>query len=133
MDALSLIIGIGIVCFLLLYFVFNLKEEHFILQLLGIFFFIFLLFLIPKTALDFNDDCALAINQTTRTYIDSANFTDVNTYGTVCDTNTKQTSQIFYNIVIWFAKLFVLYVFGYIIFYTFGWLNGIVTGKRKKE
>lgn len=132
MDALSLIIGIGIVCFLLLYFVFNLKEEHFLLQILGIFFFIFLLFLIPKATIDFNDSCQQQINQTTRVYKDATNFTDTNTYSTYCETNTKQTSKIFYNIVIWFARLFVLYVFLYIVFYSFKWFNGIVTGKKEK-
>jgi len=157
MDALSLIIGIGIVCFLLLYFVFNIKEEHFLLQILGVFFFIFLLFLIPKAMLDFNNNCQLVLNYTKEIYQYGNNFTGYHwdySYETVapqiensaylfhknttnyytwhCEENPKQTSKIFYNIVVWFARLFVLYVFLYIVFYSFKWFNGIVTGKKEK-
>ena len=42
MDATALIIAIGVVCFLLLYFAFNLKEQHFLMQLMALFFFVFL-------------------------------------------------------------------------------------------
>ena len=130
MIALSLIIGIGVVCFLLLYFAFNLKEQHFLLQLLALFFFIFLMFLIPKAALDYNDNCGMVINQTSRSFIDANNFTDTNTYMYYCEPNNKTTALIFYKTVTWFVSMFALYVLIYLIWYSFKWIDGVVRGKK---
>jgi len=131
MIELSLIAGIGIVCFLLLYFAFNLKEEHFLMQLLTLFFFVFLMFLIPKAALDYNDNCGMVINQTTRSFIDANNFTDINSYTYYCEPNTKTTAVTFYKIITWFVRMFALYVLIYLIWYSFRWINRIVTGKKE--
>jgi len=154
MDATALIIAIGVVCFLLLYFAFNLKEQHFLMQLMALFFFVFLMFLIPKAALDYEQNCAMVLNQTKEIYQYGNNFTGYHwdySYETVapqienaaylfhknttyyytwyCEPNQYSTTTTFYKIVTWFARMFALYVLIYLIYYSFGWINRVVRGK----
>ena len=117
--SLELIIGIGITAFLLLYFSSQWdNKEHFLLKLLIGFLFLGLLILIPKVAIDNPDTCEIVINQTA---INSSivNYSvESHTYMQYCVTNTKNTHTIWYKVMMWFLRLFALYIFFYF-FYVF--------------
>ena len=110
MDALPLIIGISIVALGILYFTFKWDEkEHLFLRLLGSFFFVGLLILIPKVALDYNDNCDFVVNQTNV----SGDLTSYK-YDYLCENNERLTSGIFYKTTLWFVRIFITYVFVYL-------------------
>lgn len=106
---LELIIGIGICAFLLLYFAFQWdKKEHYLLQLLTAFFFIFILLLIPKAAIDEKDTCQIVVaNETIMGNTTSYDYTNY------CIENVRTTSATFYKAIMWFIRVFLVYLFMY--------------------
>lgn len=62
---LVLIVGIGIICFILLYLAFNIDQKHMLLKLLLIFFAFGLLILIPRGAIDEADNCQVVLTSKT--------------------------------------------------------------------
>lgn len=116
MDIIALVVGVGIVSFLLAYFTIHLDKEHFLLKLLTAFFFLTLLVLIPKGLIDENDYCDVVVSNTT--YYNATNTTTYE-YERFCDTNTKKTASIFHAAVVWFNRLFATYVFLYLIYVIF--------------
>lgn len=132
---LELIIGIGITAFLLVYFGFQWDKEHFLLKLLISFIFIALLLLLPKAIIDNPDTCDIVLANKTNcwhccnstTIYDEQNATNTTIclkngtieqfhYTEYCVTNTKNTHIIWYNILIWFLRLFVLYICLYFLY-----------------
>jgi len=113
--ALDLVIGLGVVAFLLLYFSLNLDKDHFLLKLLLIFFFLITIMLIPKAAI--NDDCSLVpVNQTENTTM--ANYTEITrTYDTLCTSEKSETETSFLKITMWLFRLFGIYFFVYIFYH----------------
>lgn len=111
---LEFVVGLGIVCFLLIYFAFQLdKREHFLLQLLVVFFFLTLILLIPKALLDNKDKCQTVVSWKNESII-SANETHVAyNYTEFCVTNERNTHFIFYRAIIWFLRIFAIYIFMY--------------------
>tara|TARA_R100001530_G_scaffold132323_1_gene104674 strand:- start:1045 stop:1431 length:387 start_codon:yes stop_codon:yes gene_type:complete len=108
---IGMIIGLGILCFLFLYFAFNLDTEHFLLKILCIFFFAFTSMLLPKVAIDNN-----CINLVTSENVTGGNITLG--YSEVC--TTISTTQIqFLQIPLWFFRIFITYFFIYI---SYHWL-----------
>ena len=126
--ALELIIGIGICAFLVVYFAFAWdRKEHYLLQLLASFFFIFLLILIPKVAIDSKDTCEIVIaNETT-----IGNTTSYE-HDYFCETNARTTTTTFYKVVMWFMRLFLAYLFLYFN-YVFWIKSKIVKYKFKRK
>ena len=106
--ALSLILAIGIVCFLILKIAFNLDEQHFLLKLLLIMITLSIMILIPKVAVDTNDHCDFVLSNTTV----SGNLTSYQ-YDHLCVENVKRTDTIFYKSYLFFLLIFVLYVLVY--------------------
>lgn len=125
MEALALIVGIGIAAFLLMYFAQSLDKEHFLLKLLLLFFFFYMLILIPKAALDYNDNCDFVVTNSTLstpiTYYE---------YKYLCETNTNSTTTTFYKVLVWLQRLFITYFFVYVIYFVlrrfnkWKWLKG---------
>lgn len=106
---IALVVGIGIVAFLLIYFAFSWdKKEHFLLQLFVSFLFVGLLLLVPKALIDDHNHCSIVVNN--ETVVAS---TTTYTYTEFCVENTKTTDLILYRVVWGFAICFVLYVFMY--------------------
>lgn len=107
---LSLIIAISVTSFLLLHFVYKWdKEDHIFLHVLGSFFFIFMLLLVPKAALDHQNDCEIVVaNETV--------VGNTTTYGHAefCVTNPNKTETIFYKLYMGFVYVFVAYMFVYL-------------------
>lgn len=128
---LEIIVGIGITAFLLVYFGFQWDKEHFLLKLLISFLFVGLLILMPKAIIDNPDTCEIElINKTICSHCCNSTFdnqTNITTclengtierysYDQVCITNAKNTHIIWYNILIWFLRLFVLYILLYFLY-----------------
>ena len=107
--ALETIIGLGLATFLLFFFISQLEEEHGILKLLGLFFVLALLLLFPKTVLDAQTVCEPVINTTSV----NANTTTY-TYKDFCFTQEKDTNTTFFKAILWFYRLFVIYVLVYL-------------------
>jgi len=140
MDLLALIIGIGIICFLLLYLAFNLDKSHTLLKILLFFLFLSALNLIPKAIIDNYDDCELVLNNTQEIYVygnyfegyhwDGYNTTaplqtdknaylfhknTTNTYTEVCVTNTKDTGNILLRLSVFIWYICIAYMILYLI------------------
>ena len=112
--ALELILGLGIVAFLFLFFAFQLNEDHFLLKLLLIFFFLGMIMLIPNASI--NDSChLLEANSTTGSGLqENVTFTE---YKEVCSPGLATTTETnFLRLVIWFFRIFVMY-FSIYLFY----------------
>lgn len=152
MNYLASIIGICIVAFGILYFTFLWdKKEHLILRLLGSFFFVGLLILVPKTALDNSENCEFVLTKQRESYIYGDNFSGyhwdyinppnlnpsddiflfhrnvTNTYDYVCVESEYNTPFIFYEVVVWFVRIFITYVFVYL-FWVF-WFKKLAKSK----
>lgn len=116
MNPLTILIGITVFCFLLLYFAFKLTEpEHFGLRFILVAFFIIALPLIPKTALDDRQDCSYLINSTTV----QGNTTKY-TYNYQCEQTDYKTPSTFFKVVVFLTRLFWTYVFIFILWKMFG-------------
>jgi hypothetical protein len=108
--ALSLIIGLGILAFLFLYFAFNLDRDHFLLKLFLIFFFCATIMLIPNASI--NDSCSTVLaNETTVGNTTLKAYTEFCTPGESTSTETN-----FLRIVLWWFRIFVMY-FSLYLFY----------------
>lgn len=143
MNEIAMILGVGGVCFLILYLINILQEKkHELLKLFLLFMFATLLMLIPKVLSDNSDYCEIVLNETQEIYIYGNNYTgyhwdydiltgggkvitDVNlfhknitnTYDWYCHPNNKVTTSIFFNAVVWFLRIFWVYVFCYMVYY----------------
>lgn len=111
MEPLSLIVAIGIICFLLLYFAFSLNEDanrdkgFAILKLILILFAVFMMVLIPKTTLDYKDNCDFVVTNQSEV----ANHTYFS-YNYTCQTNAYDTPISFYKYVINFIRVFGIFI-----------------------
>jgi hypothetical protein len=110
---LELVLGLGIVSFLLLYFAFNLNAEggHFLLKLLMVFFFFAILMLIPKATLDAKTNCEFVVSNVT-----VSAPTDLYEYEEKCSTTTTTTERTFLNTILWLTRLFALYFICYLFY-----------------
>lgn len=149
----QLVLGAGIISFLLFYFAKELdKKEHFALRL--IFFGLGLLMLIPlsKGIIDSGSVCENVLNSTLENYVYGDNYTsyhwdytysnpnpnaDVNlfhknttyNYDYICyDITDSSTGATVYKITSWIMRLYLAYVLYYFVFWLFtnGILNKIV-------
>jgi hypothetical protein len=109
--SLELVIGISLMSFLFLYFCFQINEEHFLLKLLSIFFFLLTIILIPRAAIQ--DVCFNEL--TNQTVIDNTTFFeyDYNCYSP----NPSNINVSFTRIPIWFFRLFVTYFAIYLFYF----------------
>jgi hypothetical protein len=109
MNELAQYIGIAIAAFGILYFTFLWdKKEHMFLRLLGSFFFVSLLLLVPKVMLDHNEPCDFVlINQTTMQY------------DYICAGQQNTTPLIFHKSIQYFNRIFWGYVLIYLVYIFF--------------
>ena len=122
--------GIGIVAFLLSYIAFKLdgkdqetgEQDYWILGLkIMLLVFVFaMVMLIPKTYMDFNENCYAVVDNSTITNVGGGVTTISNDYTTYCDTKDVDTPNLFY---IWYMRLirfmgiWAFLYFLYIMFY----------------
>lgn len=112
MDPISMVLGIALFCFILLYIVFNLDKAHVYLKILTVIFIIIVVGLIPKSIIDQEDHCELVpVNSTT----------DLNTttygYDYVCMQNEKGTAALFFKSWSWYVKLIAGYMIIFLLWY----------------
>ena len=116
--AIELIIGIGIAAMLLLIFANSLSGEHVGMKLLAIAFMIILMILLAKGTLD--EACQIElVNSTEIAETIGANTTTtiVNQYDRVCFESERNTAAIFYRTILWFFRLFIIYLFVFTAYY----------------
>ena len=130
MSNITILIGIGIFLFTSLYMFFKLGEQkavnnknHFLLQLLLLFFIISSVTLLGKVSYDAQDNCSFEMINSTI----ASNVTAYE-YDYLCVDNINVTGLTFYKSTLWFFRLIALYVFGYFVYEVLVWLN-VVTPK----
>ena len=109
--SLVLIIALGVVCLLALYFCFNLGEQHFILKLVLLFFFLATLSIIPKATIDEKTSCEYVLNNVT-----TSAPTDYYVYDYTCNTTGVTTENTFLKTILWFVRLVVTYFLCYLVY-----------------
>ena len=125
-NGIILILGLGIVSFLLLYLAFQcLDQEHIFLRLIITFFVIYLLFMVSRATEGNTTQCQPILNQTqtTTTYsyinasqINTTTTNETNTYGTYCIDDGTSTGSLFYMLMTWFIRIFAVYILVYYIY-----------------
>ena len=145
---LSLVIGMGIVVFLMIYLSSQLDETHNILKLFLMIMGIFMLLYIPATLIV--EDCEILLNYTHESYQYGDNYTgyhweyndpsqpDLNalggnlfhrnityTYDKYCFDPENSTAQNFYKTYVWITRFFLTYFFIYLIYWFFNKTNGL--------
>jgi len=135
MDALALVVGVGLVSFLMFFFAGQLEEQHGILKFLTIMFALALLLIVPSAVVN-NEDCGFYLNYTADIYRYGNNYSgyhwdyaspspsvnDISlfhknttyTYTELCTTDDSSTTTTFFKIVMWFYRLFIAYIILYL-------------------
>ena len=125
----TILIGIGLVMFGLIYMFFKLGDKadennnHFPLQLIMLFLILSSFTLIGKVALDDKDYCSWNVVNST-----ISGATTSYDYDYMCETNTNTTADIFYNVSTWIFRIVAGYVVIYIMYYVLKWLRSMVKG-----
>ena len=119
---LGLIIGLLGLAFLLFYISNNLSEKHYLLKLICLVFILIYIILLSKTTLDYQDNCAILLSNTT-----NITNTTLYSYDYICFPNSNTTSTIFYKSIIWFVRIISAYIIIALI------LNSINQFKNKGE
>lgn len=148
----------GVAAFLILYFSFYcLDKEHIIFRIGAAFFFLILLMLIGRVAMDNADACDIYLINSTEIYIYGENYTDyhyddygsgvsnqnddvmnlfhrniTNNYGVKCVEDPTNTGSLFYDIVLWFLRLFVIYLLIYYSYKSLKYLQESARINREK-
>ena len=101
--ALSLIVGIGILSVLFLFFAFNLDRDHFLLKLFLIFFFCATIMLIPNASI--NDTCSPVLANET-----IIGATTYKVYTEFCSSDAATTTEVsLLKLVTWWFRIFVIF------------------------
>lgn len=129
---LSLIIGAGIISFILIFLATKLnEEEHFTIRLFFICFAIIFLIIIGKGTIDANQNCELLLNNTYATTTDG-NVTNTSyKYSTICYSANESTTPITaYKLTSWLFIIFMSYILYYLGYWLFTKIN-VFYKKRK--
>lgn len=126
--AIGILIGIGVTMFLLVYIMFKIKtdvdantQNHFLLQLIILFFIIGLFALLGKATLDESINCEWIVDNSTVN-------NNVTTYETsyTCSEAQNNTGLNFYKAIMWMVRILFLYVFLYIAYEVLKYLGWVV-------
>lgn len=121
------ILGIGIVCFLVLYLAFKLDDKHTPLKVLFLFFTIYLFLLIAKDVYDNKDFCEVIVQNKTV----SGSVTSYE-YNRVCFENEKNTPSVFYNMVNNILKISYVYLFLFTSYIVLIYVGKVVSNVKKR-
>lgn len=105
--SLELIVGLGTIAFLFLYFAFKLEDNHFIFKLLLIFFFCVSILVMPQAVI--KENCQVEIANITVTGENSTLE-----YSTFCIEPQGNAPTSFLRITTWFLRIFLTYCFIYL-------------------
>ena len=134
MGNVTILFGLAFVTIILVYMFFKLgegamrdgKRNHFLLQILLLFFIISAVPLMGKVSLDDRDFCSWNVVNSTMT-----GYTTSYDYEYQCETNTHTTPDTFYNLTVWFFRLVSGYVVYYFIYEVLKYLNWVGGGKNE--
>lgn len=106
--SLSVVVGVGLVCFLMVYLMNSLdNEKHWVMKLLILFFVVSTMLLIPKASYDSTRQCDLVLaNVTTAPATVETYAYRTECYTTTLQTTTTsflQTTQLMYYLIIGYA------------------------------
>ena len=115
----GVLIGVGIGLFLLIYMFFKFNrfndsqqgKNHFLLQLIILFFILAGFVLLAKATIDVQNDCSFQVTNST---VSGSDYTY--NYDYVCQETTTSTATIFYKIMLWFVRIFSFYILIYIFY-----------------
>jgi len=108
MDLLSIVTGIGLTAFLLLYLAFSLEKEHWVLKIMTVGMAIILMMLIPQATIEADKDCAILNNGTYACYY--SNGTQVSDFEGGSSVGTTFLGG-YLNYLIFFGTYLFLYLF----------------------
>lgn len=117
--SLELVVGASAISMIFLWFAFKLEKQHVVLKLILIFMAISTLPLVPKAAHDGTTSCELLLFNTTRSFTDSQNFTELHTYNQSCINTSTQGSTTLLKLAVGFLRIFIVYFATYVFYHTF--------------
>lgn len=156
---MELILILGIASFILLTIAFKLEERHAIVKFFSLMFAVFCLLMLGNAALDTNYYCDTVIKEKWITNIYGDNFTDgsyhwdehsdpptpnqitgvyifnINesfTYELSCIEKpyTDNITKLFYKVTLWFFRLIIVYMLGFMIYLVLDYLRKVNDLKR---
>lgn len=102
----SLAVVSGILCFLFWKLDDNDAKSRFPLQVIVLGFLLGTIILLGKAAVDYNDNCSWLVDNST-----VSGATTSYSYSYQCDTNSNNTSRIFYGVTVWISRIIAIYLF----------------------
>lgn len=108
MSGIILVVACAVTAAIFFYFASTLDEKHFFLKLLTVFFGIFGLMFVAKTAVDNNSNCDIVVRNQTIV----GNFTSFE-YTRYCETDLHTTDSKLFWLVGGYFSIFVIYCFIY--------------------
>lgn len=109
-NGLVILIAVSFVICFLLFLAFKLDKEHIFLKILILFMAIYMIYLVPKIAIDYSGDCVVMVNSST-----TIGSTTTYTYLSECSQNEHTTQTTFLKAVtrffIIFSAYFVIFIF----------------------
>lgn len=133
MEVVAAIIGIAAICFLLVYILFSLDPEHFLLKLLLLLMFLVCLHLMPKVLIDNADNCEIVLNSTVEDTSILNTTTTTHQYTQYCVTNTTRTYTILYSFVTWIWRLVLGYMVLFLTWRALLFLGFVVPTEQKSS
>lgn len=130
MGNLTLLIAAIVFACILVYMFFKLKESDSngegdvgsaIIRLLIISLLVGSVLVIGKVALDDYDNCAWLVSNSSV----SGSLTSYS-YDYTCSVNTNTTAEIFYEVLLWFARFIGIYLFFYIVIAAYKAISGVL-------
>ena len=96
----------------------NDEGKHYILQVLFLGFIIGVIVLIGKTAIDYKDNCAWLVSNSSL-----SGATTLYEYTYECSENTNNTASILYQVCLWIFSITVIYIFLYYFYEVFNYFK----------
>lgn len=133
---LILMIGLGLVGFLLAYLFFNfgkdeISQKHYLLRLLllGCLFGVFVL--IGKAGLDSTETCDNLLSNTTLVENDTV---ELYNYEVVCyESDPNNTASTFYLLTLWIVRLISLYILVYLFYEILSYFARMINSRRGRS
>jgi hypothetical protein len=123
MDALSVIVGVGMVCAIMIIFAFIVSDNHPILKMIVLIFCIILLIVIPHSLIESKVICDTVVANSTVVNSSTTSYE----YTTHCYQGDSTASVLLLKVVTWFYRVFAAYV----IVYLFWWFGMLVVERYK--
>lgn len=105
-----MVIGAGIVSFIMLYFAFNLDKDHYAMRLITVFFALGILLIVPAMLVENIDNvCDVVVSNSTQ-----VGSTMTYEYESFCYSVALGSPSTLFSSVMWFYRVFIAYVIGWL-------------------